>query len=311
MISVFGASGFLGSEVCNSLALADTRVDAVLQETSNPWRLESSDRLERVHITEDHWRDYLSENRPSVVVAANWSGVSKTQRHDLNIQKENLDSVMELASISKSVGVKKFIAFGSQGEVPNSSELINEKLTEPQGDAYGQVKSKLGFMLRDYFEKSLTQLIWLRPFSIYGPKDSNESLIPQMFQAAKSHSQFEIRNPGMKWSALHISDFGSAVKTIIKSEKLGGVINIGNPNPILIYDYVKTVEAELHRSFPSWRGCDFLDQPECTGKIPKVKKLRSVGWFPEITLKAGVEDTINWLNANFSRKLMSRDHDEL
>ena len=310
MISVFGASGFLGSEICNSLALENTKVDALLRETSNPWRLESSAMLEPIHLAQHYWKDYLEVKKPNAVVAANWSGVSKNQRQDLKIQNENVDSVMELAKYSKSAGVKKFIAFGSQSEVSNSSKPINENLTEPQGDSYGRTKSKLGLMLRDYFENSQTQLIWLRPFSIYGPKDSNESLIPQMFQAARFHKGFEISNPGLMWSALHVSDFGRAAKKIIKAENLDGVINIGNPNPISIYEYAKAIEVELQKIFPSWEGCNLKVQPVREGKIPNIEKLQNLGWFSEINLKTGVEDTINWLNANISRMPMILGTDE-
>jgi nucleoside-diphosphate-sugar epimerase len=310
VISVFGASGFLGSEICNALALEDTKVDALLRETSNPWRLESSAMLEPIHLAQHQWKDYLDVKKPNAVVAANWSGVSKNQRQDLKIQNENVDSIMELAKYSKAAGVKKFIAFGSQGEVSNSSKLINENLTEPQGDSYGQTKSKLGLMLRDYFENSQTQLIWLRPFSVYGPKDSVESLIPQMFQAARFQTGFEISNPGLMWSALHVSDFGRAAKKIIKAENLDGVINIGNPNPISIYEYAKAIEVELQKIFPSWEGCNLKVQPAREGKIPNIEKLQNLGWFSEINLKTGVEDTINWLNANISRMPMILGTDE-
>ncbi len=311
MISVFGASGFLGSEICNALSSEGTRIDAVLRESSDPWRLESSAMLQRTRVEQHLWRDYLDEKKPQVVVAANWSGVRKDLRQDLKIQQENFELVMKLASHSKSAGVKKFITFGSQGEVRNSINPIDEHFTEPQGDAYGQMKSILGLKLRDYFENSQTQLIWVRPFSIYGPKDSNESLIPQMFQAAQSQTRFKISNPGLAWSALHISDFGSAIAKIVKAENLEGVINVGNPSPISIYEYAKAVEERLQEVFPAWRGCDLRPKPEHEGKIPKVEKLRHLGWFPEINLKAGVEDTINWLNANILRKPMNLDANEV
>jgi nucleoside-diphosphate-sugar epimerase len=267
--------------------------------------------LQRIQMGQHLWRDYLNEKKPTAVVAANWSGVSKDQRQDLKIQHENLELVMELASHSKSAGIKKFIAFGSQGEVRNSTNPIDENFTEPQGDAYGQMKSKLGLKLRDYFENSQTQLIWVRPFSIFGPKDSYESLIPQMFQAAQSQTRFKISNPGLAWSALHISDFGSAITKIVNAEDIEGVINIGNPNPISIYNYAKTAEEGLQKIFPAWEGCDLRPQPEREGKIPKVEKLRNLGWFPEFSLKAGVEDTINWLNENISRKPMILDANEV
>ena len=266
--------------------------------------------LERVYLDQLRWRDYLSEKKPTTVISANWAGVNKNQRHDQKVQRENLDLVMELASYSKSAGVKKFIAFGSQSEVPNSNHPIGEDLTVPQGDSYGQIKSKLGLMLHDYFKESRTRLIWLRPFSIYGPKDSNESLIPQMFQAALSGTRFKLSNPGLTWSALHISDFGGAIKKIVEADHLQGVINIGSPDPTSVYEYAKAAEEALGQIFPSWDGCDLSAQPNQAGKIPKVEKLHSLGWSQQFNLKTGVEDTVNWLSANYLRKPMRWDTNE-
>jgi nucleoside-diphosphate-sugar epimerase len=131
-----------------------------------------------------------------------------------------------------------------------------------------------------------------------------------MFQAARFHTGFEISNPGLMWSALHVSDFGSAAKKIIESENLDGVINVGNPNPISIYEYAKAVEEELQKIFPSWEGCNMKVQPASVGKIPSIEKLQNLGWFPEFNLKTGVEDTINWLDANISRMPMILGTDE-
>jgi len=311
VISVFGASGFLGSEICNSLSSEGTNINAILRKNSNPWRLESSPMLEQMHLEKQQWKEYLDEKRPTLVVAANWSGVRKNQRQDLEIQLENLESVMELARYARSAGVKTFMAFGSQGEVHNSSNAIEESLTNLQGDPYGQVKSKLGWTLRDYFENSDTKLIWLRPFSVYGPKDSNESLIPQMFQAAQFDKEFRVRNSGLIWSALHISDFGSAIKKIIKADCLEGVINIGNPNPISIYEYAKLAREEIQKIFPSWKGCNLSPQPASEGKIPNVGKLLNLGWSPEFDLQAGIENTVKWLSMNSTPKTMRLNTNEI
>jgi nucleoside-diphosphate-sugar epimerase len=153
-------------------------------------------------------------------------------------------------------------------------------------------------MLHEYFTGSRTRFIWLRPFSIYGPKDSDQSLIPQMFKAAQMNARFELNNPGLAWSPLHISDFGRAVKEIVNADHYHGVINVGNPNPTSIYEFSRTAQELIQQIYPTWKGCEFGPQSSQNGKIPKVEKLHNLGWSPKFTLQAGVEDTVNWLNAN-------------
>lgn len=295
MISVFGASGFLGAQVCNSLNLTDTSVDAVMRESSNPWRLEGPTVSNRVFIGRKNWDRYLVEKTPKVVIAAQWEGVSKTQRGNAAIQRENVESVMELACISKRIEVSLFVAFGSQAEVASSKYSIDETLADAQGNPYANAKSELGLKLSRLFADSKTRFIWVRPFSIYGPKDSNESLIPQMVQSAQSGDTFNLKNPGLAWSALHISDFGNAMKLLVSHDGVSGVVNIGNPNPITIHEYARIAQQSIGRFFPTWKGCNADSQPPRNGKIPQVNKLRDLGWSPMLSLPDGIEDTINWL----------------
>ena len=303
MVTVFGASGFLGSEICNSFVAKGLRVNSIMRESSNPWRLGSSDLLKKTYLDPKDWGPHLIKTNPKVVIAANWDGVDKSKRQDKETQQKSFKSILELADISKVIGADSFVAFGSQGEVPDSHEPIGEKLFEPQGDEYGQIKTKLAKTLQEVFLDSKTRLIWVRPFSIYGPKDSKENLIPQMFHAAQENLPFEVRDSGLVWSALHISDFGNAMKQIIDDEEISGVINIGNPDAISIYEYAKAVQDSISRIFPEWKGLNLSPKPHKIGKIPKIDKLLNLKWTPKFDVQSGIEDTVNWLSTNSPRKL--------
>jgi nucleoside-diphosphate-sugar epimerase len=298
VITVFGASGFLGSEICNSIFTSSVGINAVMRESSNPWRLANSDLIEKTYLDPRDWSQLLIKKQPKVVIAANWDGVKKDQRQNKVIQSRSFESVLELAQISKRIDSDLFIAFGSQAEVPDSDEPIEEKLFEPQGNEYGQAKTELAKALQEIFIDSKTRLIWVRPFSIYGPRDSSESLIPQMFHAAKLNLPFEVRETGLAWSALHISDFGNAMRRIISSEGLSGVVNIGNPNATSIYEFAKVASDSIGKIFPNWDGLNLSLKPHKIGKIPKMDKVQDLEWAPKFSLVSGVDDTVNWLSAN-------------
>lgn len=298
MISVFGASGFLGSQICNSLNSEGIQHSAVMREFSNPWRLKESMVNKRFFLNSRNWEKYLSEVKPSVVVAAQWQGVSKSLRENLSIQRRNFDSVIELATLSRKMNVNLFVAFGSQAEVPSSMLPIQENFADSRENAYATIKSELAMSLTKLFINSNTNFIWIRPFSIYGPKDSNESLIPKMYRFAQSNMFFDLNEPGLIWSALHVSDFGSAMKMILMSNSVSGVVNVGNPEPINILEFARIAEQSIKRFFPFWGGLRIDRESFKSGKIPQIDKLQKLGWLPRFSMLEGVNDTVNWLECN-------------
>ena len=269
-----------------------------MRRNSKSWRLEESKNLQNIHIDSSEWSNYITDIKPKIVISANWDGVSQAYRQDKHLQIENMEMVLQLAEKSKAIGADKFIAFGSQAEVAPSQISIEEDFSESQSDAYGTVKSQLSLLLRELFSDSKTQFIWVRPFSIYGPRDSSETLIQSMFHAAKLGKPFELRDSELAWSALHISDFGSAMSTIVNRNQVSGVINIGNPNAIKISEFAKLIQDSIQPFFPTWKGCWSEQSNLQAGKIPKVDKLNNMKWTQTFSLRSGVEDTVNWLMRN-------------
>ena len=137
------------------------------------------------------------------------------------------------------------MAFSSQGEVPNSQELIGEKVSESQGNEYEQPKSGLAMNLQEIFLDTKTRLVRVKLFSIYRPNDSSENLIPQMFHPVESSVPCELKDAGLVWSSLHISDFGFAMRLIVHDKRLIGVKNFGNPDRAFINKFAKSSMLSL------------------------------------------------------------------
>lgn len=299
MIAVFGASGFLGSAIANSAAESGLEMHAVVRKTSKTNRINPESGAEIISLEEASWEEYISQNHPETVISAMWSGVAPSYREDYSTQFKNVNQTLFLANICKKNRVANFIAFGSQAEVPESADKIMEIEYEYFGNSYSQAKRKLRYELQLLFENADTRFCWARTFSIYGPGDSPKALIPSIYRAASTNTTFHLQEPGRRWSALHVDDFVSAVRSIIWKSGIKGVINIGNPNSCSIQELAHEAEHILKVKFPDWEGICYEHHVELEGRIPSTVKLAQQGWSPRVTLQIGIESTFKWLSTNY------------
>lgn len=282
---VFGANGFLGSVIANKLSKFGCNVTAVIRPDASRNQLADSPKLRIIRMSPNTWPNLLAELEPTHVICAHWSGVQKNLRADSNIQETNVTSIIELAEAAKSLSIKTFIALGSQAESIESMSLIKEEPSTSGTSPYGIAKSKLCIKLLSLFEDSNTRFIWARVFSVYGPSDRSDSILMELFRSELDGVALNIRNPNTLWSFLYEDDFADALKRILESTKVSGVINIANPQLV-----------EIQRIVDTWLGYSQNTSVEHNNKLkegffPIVGKLKSIGWTPEISLKEGAQRT--------------------
>lgn len=222
---------------------------------------------------------------PKVIICAQWDGVETQFRGENALQSENISAISAIAQVAKEMNCGKFIAFGSQAESSESSNLIEEELLSTGINSYGLSKNLLARQLFTNFEDTATKMIWARVFSVYGPTESRTSLFRSIHAAKLTGEQLQIREPKKYWSFLYIEDFAEAVSTIVEKDLDSGVINIGNPSLIQIQEVVKyaglnnvvLLNAEVDPGL---------------GYFPRVEKLQLLGWSPNTPFEIGCKLTL-------------------
>lgn len=287
MILIFGANGFLGSALMNHLG-ATSEVIGVVRPGSDLSRIDSRTEINIISANPEIWNEIIESTKPKKIICAQWEGVTKADRNNPLIQERNISLIEQLAQIAKKANVESFIAFGSQAECQETDKLIPEAPIKGASTAYGAAKDSLLRKLIAEFTNSQTRLIWLRVFSVYGPNDDQNNLIPQLIATRSSGQALRIKNAKRKWSYLFIGDFVTGVQKIIEAYEIQGVVNIGNPTFVTIEDICKTTP---NTSFSLETGNDVNN----VGYFPELKKLLSTGWIPQHTLAEGVKITVNQL----------------
>jgi len=286
VVIVFGANGFLGSVITKKLHASGFNVIAVIRPGADKFRLSD---LEMLHVLEresSEWPGLIDEYIPSAIICAQWNGVSKQDRENLELQLTNIEPILKIAIATKASGVGSFVCFGSQAEAKESMETIKEEFYDSGESAYGSIKSKLHAQLFSFFEDSECRFIWARVFSVYGPSDFSDSLLMRIFESQVSGSELVISNPSKFWSYLYEDDFASAIEQILKNQSIANTVNIGNP----LLHTIREIVAMWNESSSTSANIYHSNQTNL-GYFPDLVKLNTIGWSPTISLEEGIKRT--------------------
>ena len=296
LVIVYGANGFLGSVITKKLHKCGFSVLAVVRPTSNKSRINDLKDLRVIEEESIKWPQLIEKYKPGAVICAQWRGVSKANRDDLEMQFSNVQPIIDLAKAAQASSVKSFICFGSQAESQKSSEYIIEEIYDTSNTAYGKVKAKLYRELEFSLTDSECRFVWARVFSVYGPSDKSDSILMQLHNSELQDISLNVENPNALWSFLYEDDFADAVRRILESTEISGVINIANPQLVEIQHVVDTWLGSSHNSSDRYES----DRAR-KGFFPIVEKLKSIGWTPEVSLEQGIQWTSEayrgWLNS--------------
>jgi len=283
LILIFGASGFLGSTIANYIS-AGEQVIAVTRPDSLNSRLRETPHIKIVQVAENLWPNLVEHYKANIIICAQWDGVAKSKRNNQSTQLKNLRQITDLALIAKANNCRKFIALGSQAEAEQSQTPIREEYIDSGTDWYGKTKSLLCSNLMEIFEGSQTSFIWARVFSIYGPGEERESLIPELLRAKALGNSFTIKEPSKLWSLLYSSDFAAAIQVLVKDNFTTPIVNVAHPELITI----KQICENLPNIHVVYTRSDSLSD---IGYFPVVSKLKALGWHPRVSIAEGCKIT--------------------
>jgi UDP-glucose 4-epimerase len=253
--------------------------------------------LQIIRSQENEWPSLITRLKPKIVICAQWEGVQSSDRDDSKIQDKNVVAILNLAEVAIQEKCEKFISFGSQAETSESEELVPEIFLNDGSSSYGQSKSRLALSLHALLLNTQTEFIWARVFSIYGPLETRDGLLPSLLKSMMDSKSFKIREPSKSWSFLFIDDFVRAIQLIIESKLPHPVVNIGNSQLTTILEICKTVDKEFEY-------VDKFDSQEKIGYFPSLEQLENLGWAPRVELSEGCAISISSIRQRLSAKVL-------
>ncbi len=237
----------------------------------------------------------------TVIHLAAIAGVSSYYNEPLRTLRVNILGTVNVLDAAVKHKVKKFIDFSTSEVFGPEAKGMQETSLHGIGPASDQrwvyATSKLAsehFSLRYAEEYGFATTI-VRPFNVYGPRQTGEGGISNFCRAAVDGRPLIVYGDGSAVRAwCYISDFVDGILSILRNpDAAGQIFHLGNPQE------VETSLGVAERICKLWRGATIEFHPighaEVRERIPSIEKAhRMLGYEPKVDLNEGLQSTLKW-----------------
>lgn len=274
-VAMTGATGFIGLRVVKALLDMGHQVIAILHnsplEVGHP-------KLKTIKISFKELASsqlaYYRLHQPDVLLDLGWQDLDD-YNHSSHLS-EQVESHLEVVESLVTQGLKRVVGIGTcfeYGEV--SGEITEEHPCQPTCN-YAKGKLALFQKLNALQQQKSFELVWLRPFYVYGFNSNRPTLFNAIQSAIDSgESYFELKTPDAAHDFSSVEELGKQLATLSVMPEATGVINCCSAKCSTVKniatDYADTQGALIHFNEPSKIH---EEQPPCFwGDNSKMKQL--------------------------------------
>ena len=310
-VLVTGAAGFLGSHLTEKLVELGKDVRALVHyDSNNNWGwLENSKYKDNIEFVVGDIRDFDSvfsamHDVDEVYHLAALIGIPYSYLSTLAYVKTNIEGTYNIIQSAKILNTKNII-ITSTSETYGSAQYVpmDEKHPKVGQSPYSATKIGADNLALSYNKSFGLPIKIVRPFNIYGPRQSARAIIPKIsIQILNGIEKIKLGNLNAKRDLTLVKDTVQGFIEIAKNEKFNGEsINIGMQEEISVKDLVnkiskianKKVEVEIdnQRVRPDKSEVDRL-------LCDNSKLVKNSNWKPIYNIDTGLKETINWIDQN-------------
>jgi dTDP-6-deoxy-L-talose 4-dehydrogenase (NAD+) len=245
-IVVTGATGFIGKHLIKYLTdrglkpIGVGRNPKKLKEISNTFGIPSIE----CDIKSPGNNRLLNFDKPDIVIHLAW-GALHNYNSPVHIEEE-LPAHYNFLKKLITNGAKRVIVAGTCLEYGLQNGVLSEDSFTDPVTAYAIAKDALRRYLWVLQKQVSYSLIWLRYFYMYGPGQSEKSLLSQLDSAINSGEPvFNMSKGEQVRDYLAIEEAARITAFIAKSNKADGIFNICSGKPVSIRRLVEKRKTEL------------------------------------------------------------------
>jgi UDP-glucuronate decarboxylase len=154
-------------------------------------------------------------------------------------------------------------------------------------------------MFATYKQAFGTDIRIARLFRTYGPRMplADGHLIPDFILAALDGKDLVVYDPGgYSTSLLYVDDAVDGLMRLMRAAQDPGPVNVGSDADMRIEDVAALIVKLAGSSSKVAPGADLLFLSELP--LPRIGKMRELGWLPLVRLEDGLMKTIEYMKAN-------------
>ena len=291
-IYVAGHRGMVGSAICRALKKAG--YTNVVTRTHRELDLLDSRAV----------REFYQQEKPDVAIiaAARVGGIGANSAANAKFLYENEMIAMNTVYEAANAGVKRLLFLGStciyprMAPQPIPEDALLTGALEKTNEGYALAKIS-GLKLCEFLRRDQGLLYHsLMPTNLYGPGDNYDivhgHVLPTLirkFSTAKDEVNLWGTGVAIR-EFLHVDDLASACLFALSLENPPDVMNVGSGEEVTIKELAEAVKAATgSQAKIIWDSTKPDGTPR---KLCDTSLIRSLGWKPQISLKTGLEMTV-------------------
>lgn len=299
---VFGASGFIGSRLCEILGNKGFHVKAFGR---NPRYKNAFDKCKWIE------GDFADVNQianaigdcDTVIHLVNASTPASANINRVADLQANVVSTLNLLDACVTTGVKKVIFISSGGTVygvptiiPTPESAENNPIT-----AYGVSKLTIEKYLSLYHHLYNLDYCVLRvanPFGPYQTNKKNQGVISAFFQHAIHDEPIDVWGDGsVIRDYIFIDDVVDAIELALTNQSTHKVFNIGAGRGVSINELISTLQLIMEKPIKiNYLPGRIMDVPISILDISRAKE--HLNWEPRTLLRDGINATFEWIKSS-------------
>jgi GDP-L-fucose synthase len=321
-VAVTGGSGFIGSHVVEQLLALGARPVVLSTSAENVFLQHLGNRIQvRVSDLESYSAAYEGLEGVSVVLnlAARVAGLRYNSTHSASIFHSNMQIFLNVIRAAHERKISRLLVTSSACvyprfcsiPTPESEGFVGEP--EPTNSGYGWAKRMQEYLGLQYSREFGLSVAIARPYNAYGPRDNFEPasshVIPALIRKAfrSTSAFFDVWGDGShSRSFLYVDDFARGLLEVTARYPKADAINLGANEEVTIRELASAIASLVSkiggvRVQPRFQAQGLTGQPRRCCDTSKAERL--LGFRAKVSLKEGLERTVEWFATNESRTL--------
>ena len=299
-VFITGATGFIGSNLSRFLLKKGYRVNILLRKKSDTSNLDDILHLLIIHKGElsnkNNLKRILEKIKPTYIFHLASYGNSSTQKELNKMIEVNFLGLYNLLDASLGVKYKSFVISGSSSEYGFKNKPMRETDILEPNSYYSATKSAASLLAQSFALENNKPIKILRLFSVYGPFEDKNRLIPTAISKALQNKDIFITKGKIKRDFIYVDDVVEAFyKVMITITKKGEIINIGTGKHYDNKDIAEKIKKIINKKIKIKLGKFPKRSWDTNFWVADVKKAKKIlKWAPKNTLNEGLKKTIEW-----------------
>ena len=306
-VLITGATGFVGANLVRRLLREGHNVSLLVRPDFTGWRIE--DIREQVQLFPVILSDAEATRRCVAAIKPEWVfhlavyGAYSWQTDVHQMIRTNVTSTVNLIEACLKTGFEAFINTGSSSEYGIKAHAPSEEAwVEPNSD-YAVTKVSTTLYCRHIAQRDGVNLITLRLYSVYGPYEEPNRLIPNLVVYGLRGELPPLTDPDTARDFVYVEDVIEAYLRAANhpANEIGAVYNVGTGVQISLREVVQTAKQVMQISQePVWGTMEnrLWDTKSWVANHRKITA--HLGWIPHYPFLDGLRSTVQWLQENRS-----------